>query len=878
VNERPGGAAARATGLRLDHGAEPLGVTERAPRLSWLLPDGATAQHAYQIEATGWDSGRVESSASTYVPYSGPPLRSRQRVEWRVKVWTDVGEAEWSEPAWWETGLLDPDDWQARFVSPVEGEVPPAGRRPAHLLRRSFDLPSRPLRARAHATAHGIYELFVNGARVGDHELAPGFSAYRRHLEVQAHDVAPMLRPGTNQVCAVLSDGWYRGQVGFIREHDSYGHRLAFLAQVEVELGDGTSVTVGTDGRWESATGPIVAADLIEGQHVDLRAEPTAWTAVEVGDQVLGRLTSSPAPPIRRIEEVTPASVTELAPGHHVVDLGQNINGWLRLANLGPAGTLTRLTHGEHLGPDGDVDMANLVPRHFRTGEPLSAGQVDEVVAAGTAGKVFEPRHTTHGFRYARIEGHPGPLGPADLRGVVVHTDLRRTGWFTCSDPRINALHKAAVWSFRDNACGIPTDCPQRERAGWTGDWQVYAPTGAFLYDVAGFSARWLRDLAADQWPDGRVPNYIPDPAGPAAFEHPVARWITGSAGWGDAAVLVPWEMWQAYGDERFLTRQYDSAVAWVTFAEEAARTGRHPSRAAARPEPAPHETYLWDSGFHWGEWCEPGSDTGPVFTREADMADVATAYLHRSASVLATIAELLGKDGDAARWSSLAAHALDAWRAEFVAGDGSIRPDTQANLVRALAFGLIPDELRAPAADRLVELIRKADRHLGTGFLATPYLLPVLADAGHADVAFELLFQDTSPSWLAMIDRGATTIWESWEGVDAADGVGSLNHFSKGAVVTFLHRYVGGIRPDPDVPAYRRFRIQPLPGGGITSAEAVLDSPYGRIRSAWSLDGGRIALDVTVPPGTEATVRLPDGSARPAAPGSHTFTAEVGP
>jgi alpha-L-rhamnosidase len=818
----------------------------------------------------------VESADNVYVPWGGAPLVARQQVDWRVRVWTDQGHSDWSEQDSWEMGLLDPTDWVATFVAPVEPKPAPPGRRPAHLLRRAFELPAASSRARAYVTAHGLYELYLNGKRVGDLELTPGFTAYRSHLEVQTYDVAAHLRPGSNTVCAVLSDGWFRGQVGFTREHDTYGDHTALLAQIEIDLVDGSHVVLGTDAGWEAATGPITAADLIEGQRVDLRVAAGPWAPVKVVAADLDRLTSSPAPPVRRVEELVPVKVDLIRPGVHVVDLGQNINGWVRLTHLGPEGTSLRLTHGEHLGPDGDVDIEHLCPFELATRAPLSVGQVDEVVAAGHPGEVFEPRHTTHGFRYVRVEGHPGPFDRDDVRGVVVHSDLRRTGWFSCSDDRINALHQAAVWSFRGNACDIPTDCPQRERAGWTGDWQIFAPTAAFLYDVAGFSARWLRDLAADQWPDGRVPNFAPDPSGPRSHRHPVANFITGSAGWGDAAVLVPWEMWLAYGDDRFLADQYESMSAWVSFAERQAANGRHPTRAVARPEPAPHEQHLWDTGFHWGEWCEPGGNSDDIFTLELDMADVATAYLYRSAATLADIATLLGKDRDGERWAALAAGARNAWRAEFIDPDGTIRPETQANLVRALAFDLIPDELRSRAADQLVALVRAAGNHLGTGFLSTPYLLPILVDNGHADVAFDLLFQDTPPSWLHMIDQGATTIWEHWEPLETG-GQGSLNHYSKGAVISFLHRYVAGLRPDPAVPAWRRFRVEPVPGGGINRAEATFDSLHGRICSAWELHDGVLTLEMTVPSGTAATVALPDGSTYEVGPGDHRFTCQVG-
>jgi alpha-L-rhamnosidase len=438
----------------------------------------------------------------------------------------------------------------------------------------------------------------------------------------------------------------------------------------------------------------------------------------------------------------------------------------------------------------------------------------------------------------------------------------------------VDRLHEAAVWSLRDNACDVPTDCPHRERAGWTGDWQLFSPTAAFLYDVAGFSTKWLRDVAADQWPDGTIANISPS-ARSEGREGPVA-FLNGSAGWGDAVVMVPWELYRGYGDEEVLAELWPAMVGWLDRAERMARDQRHPDRAAARPEPAPHEQFLWDTGFHWGEWLEPGVDVGDfgAFVA-ADKGHVATAFFAHSAGLMSRIAAVLGRDDDADRYAGLSAQVRAAWQAEYLDADGRLVPDTQADHVRALAFELVPEVLRPAVAERLVELVRKADTHLGTGFLATPYLLPVLADAGYADVAYELLFQDSEPGWLVMVDRGASTVWERWDGV-SADGVPheSLNHYSKGAVISFLHRYTAGI--ELVEPAYRRFRVRPRPGGGLTSAEAAHESPYGRIESAWQLDGDRFDLRVVVPAGTEATVALPDGTTTTAGPGEHRLTCTV--
>jgi alpha-L-rhamnosidase len=405
----------------------------------------------------------------------------------------------------------------------------------------------------------------------------------------------------------------------------------------------------------------------------------------------------------------------------------------------------------------------------------------------------------------------------------------------------------------------------------------LFAPTAAFLYDVAGFSTKWLRDVAADQWPDGTIANISPT-ARVEGRNSPIA-FLNGSAGWGDAVVVVPWELYRAYGDTRILAEMWPTMVGWMDRAERTAGTERHPSRAARRPEPGSHEQYLWDTGFHWGEWLVSGEDPSDFEAFVAvDKGDVATAYFARSARLMAAIAGVLGRDGDADRYAELAGWIRDAWCTEYCGADGRLTPDTQANHVRALAFELVPRRLRPAVAGRLVELIRAADTHLGTGFLATPMLLPALADTGHPDLAYDLLFSDTEPSWLTMIDRGATTMWERWDGVDA-DGVphDSLNHYSKGAVVSFLHRYVAGIELLDDAPAYRRFRIRPRPGGGLTWAEAAHESPYGRIAVSWRLDRDELELRVEVPAGTSAEVVLPDGRTEQAGPGAHQFRRTIG-
>jgi alpha-L-rhamnosidase len=850
------------------------------PTLCWWLPEGSSVQHAYRVRTgDGFDTGRVDSPVQSFVRV---PVfdRSRRSAAAQVQVWTDLGESDWSEPVRLESGLLEEADWVARWIGVDDEQRPPAGSRPAYWLRTAFEVPPFG-QARLYVTALGLYEAFLDGRRVGDAELAPGYTQYRARVQYQAYDVTSALRPGRCVLAALLADGWYRGQVGGPRAADQYGGDVALRAQLEVQTRQGWQVVAASDPGWHVAPSHITAADLIGGQREDRRrldrrmhdasSDDRSWRTAVARDLDVA-VVRSVAPPVRRVEQIRPAAVRPVRDGKaFVADFGQNFNGWVRLERPGPAGTRLTLSHGEWLDANGDLTTAHLDVDFPILPEPLPLGQIDAVVSGGD-GDVFEPRFTTHGFQYVRVEGHPGPLGIDDITGVVVHSDLRRLGWFSCSDDRVNRLHEAVVWSLRSNICDIPTDCPQRERAGWTGDWQIFAPTAAYLYDVLTFTRKWLADVSLDQRADGCVANMSPCP--PAeGFDGPLG-WLNGSAGWGDVVVSAPWALYQAYGDASLLGEMWDSMTAWVGFAVAAAAGGRHPDRAAARPEPAPHERYLWDTGFHWGEWLEPGAVIGDfaAFAR-ADKSEVATAYLYRSAATVARIAEVLGLPAEQARrYRAIADGALDAWRQEFVAPDGTLAVQTQASHVRALAFGLVPAELRAAVAKRLVELVGLAGGHLATGFLSTPYLLSVLADSGYLGTAYELLLQDTSPSWLTMIDRGATTMWEQWDGVDE-HGVphASLNHYSKGAVATFLHRYVAGLRPTK--PGYRTFEVRPRPGGGITSAMTRHTGPFGPIEAAWCLADRSMELQVTVPAGTTATVVLPGEEPHGVGPGRHRFT-----
>ncbi|WP_314323705.1 family 78 glycoside hydrolase catalytic domain [Paenarthrobacter ilicis] len=766
----------------------------------------------------------------------------------------------------------------AVWISPAEEHPAKPGGRPAYWLRGRFTWTREDGRTIIHATAHGIYELFVNDHRVGDHELTPGFTSYRRRLQVQSWDVTDLLIHGDNTVSALISDGWFRGRHGFERRADGFGAETAFLASALTAR----RTLFTTQPTWESRESHIIRADLMDGQGVDFRLPstpgdtrtPGGWSPVIPRSGGLyenrARFVRHMAPPVRRIEELPPVCLTFPAPNRTVVDFGQNINGWIRLKELGPAGTSMTLLHGEFLDQAGLVSTDHLQAFDFATKTLLPAGQLDVVTSAGREGDVFEPRHTTHGFRYVQVEGNSVPLTAEAITAVVVHTDLKSTGTFECSDPRLNALHDAIRWSFRGNACDVPTDCPQRERSGFTGDWQVFVDTAALMFDVSGFSAKWLQDLAADQWPDGRVPTIVPNPAGNGPSGNFFEDLATGSAGWGDAAVFVPWSLWRAYGEKQVLSDAFPSMCSWVDYAAGAAASGRHPQRAAARPAPLAHERYVWDTGFHFGEWLEP--DTPPNPDPSRDHGIVATAYLHRSALLLSKAATVLGASGAAAHYGSLATNVRTAWQAEYLDAGGRLREESQGHYVRALAFGLVPDGLAPLTAGRLVELIRANGNRLGTGFLATGLLLPTLAHHGYLNVAYDLLLNAGSPSWLGMLDAGATTMWEWWDGVSGGEARGSLNHYSKGAVASFFYTHIAGIRQPEHSAAYRAVTIAPRPGGGITSASAAVETVRGRISSAWTLDGDLFALHVGIPEGVTAVVDLPDGSSHAMPAGAHDF------
>jgi len=821
-----------------------IGIGDRSPRLSWRAgdPDAVVAElRATRSDGTA-ESHRAATASGSLVAWPWPALASRERRRVEVRTADAAGVwGAWSVPSIVEAGLLDAGDWLARFVGPA-----PGGDASALPLVRSPEvrIEGEVVAARLYASAHGVYELELNGSRIGDEVLEPGWQSYRHRLRYRTHDVTELVASaGTVVVGALLGEGWYRGRLGFplIVRDRVYGDELAVLAQLEIEYADGrrTVAVSGEDWRW--MPGPIVASDLYDGETFDARLAMPGWSspgwqgtsspvAVRPADEV--QLVAPTGPPVRRTEERPPVAVVERE-GATLFDFGQNLVGRVRLTVTGAAGDAVTLRHAEVL--DGD----ELAMRPLRTARATDRYLLD---ASGT--QTWEPRFTYHGFRYVELSGPPEVLASAVVTAVVIHTDLRRVGWFASSDPLLNRLHENVDWSLRGNFVDIPTDCPQRdERLGWTGDIAVFAPTASFLYDVDGFLRSWLDDLALEQRDDGTVPFFVPELELPGRTDVPGLT-LAPTAVWGDAAVTVPWDLYRASGDRAHLERQYPSMRSWVDGVLRIAGPDR-----------------VWDTGFQFGDWLDPSAPPDDPAAALTETALVATAALAHSTALLAETAAVLGDERMRAHYAGVAAEVAAAFQSRFLGADGILSSDTQTAYALALRYRLLPEDVRGAGERRLVELVRASGHRIGTGFVGTPLVLHALSDAGALDDAYRMLLQTEAPSWLYTVEMGATTIWERWDSLlpDGSINPGemtSFNHYALGAVAAWMHEVIGGLAPLE--PGYRAIRVAPRPGGGLTSASVAHESPHGRVSVDWALtDAGNLELRVVVPLGTTATIEV---------------------
>lgn len=830
----------------------PIGIDIAVPQFSWQLSSAErnVMQTNYEIRIgsdlaslrrgrnLNWNSGKVNSDQSVHVVYKGAPLQSGKRYFWQVRVWDNKGKvSSWSEPAFFQMAFLKKSDWKAKWIEP--GYVEDPVMRPSPMFRKKFNSRKNIASATAYITVHGMYEASINGKRVGDAYLTPGWTDYKKRLQYQVYDVTNLIQAGNNAIGVVLGSGWYRSGLAWGADNrNRYGKDIALLFQLNITYKDGSTETVVSDGSWKSTTGAIRYSEIYNGETIDARLAKNGWTlpgyndtdwdGVKVAEFSLDNLLATFNEPVKKHETFKPVKIMTTPKGEKVIDFGQNLVGWVIVKVRGSKGDTVTISHAEVLDKWGNFYTANL----------RSAKAQDHYVLNGNGEEIFEPHFTWHGFRYIKVEGYPGELNPDDFTAVALYSDMKQTGTFSTSNEMINQLQHNIIWGQKGNFLDVPTDCPQRdERLGWTGDAQAFSRTATFNMGVDNFFAKWLRDLASDQLPNGSVPFVIPNVLGAGS---------AGSAGWSDAATIIPWNMYLAYGDKRILENQYSSMKAWVDFIRSQSKDN------------------LWNTGFHFGDW---------LFYRPADDNDgrsavtdkylIAQCFYGHSSQLLINAAKVLGKTDDVAAYTDLLNKIKAAFLREYVTPSGRLVSGTQTAYVLALNFDMLPENLRAQAAKRLVDNIKSYNNHLTTGFLGTPYLCHVLTRFGYDSVAYTLLLQTTYPSWLYPVTMGATTIWERWDGEKPdstfqTPGMNSFNHYAYGAIGDWMYRKMAGLDTYEDGVGYKHIKIKPHPGGGFTKASASLQTYYGKVSSSWSMEGENLNMDIEVPANTTATIFIP--------------------
>jgi alpha-L-rhamnosidase len=844
----------------------PIGIDVQKPRLSWqiLSDEQNVMQSAYEIRVADspenltkkkrltWTSGKVTGDNSVNVSYDGPALKSMQRAYWQVRIWDNKGKAtEWSNLAYWEMGILEQDLWKASWISRAS-EPETAESKPAHYYRKEFLLTKKVKSARVYVTSKGLYQLFLNGEKVSTDLFTPGWTTYNKRLQYQVYDVTSMLKE-KNSLGAMIGDGWYRGTIGRNKRENLYyyGDKIALLVQLQINYTDGTSELVTTDQSWKVTTGSIIESDIYNGEIYDARKEMPGWNQPGFDDSKWEKvavvshsndiLVAQRGVPVKAIEEIQPKKSLITPKGEVVFDMGQNMVGWVRLKVKGKKGDQITLKFAEVLDKEGNFYTENL----------RAAKTTLTYILKGEGEEIYEPYFTFYGFRFVKLEGFQETPALDQIKGVVIYSEMKPTGTFTCSDSLINQLQSNIQWGQKGNFLDVPTDCPQRdERLGWTGDAQVFAPTAAFNFDVSAFYTKWLKDLAADQLPDGKVPDVIPD----------VRNGRGGSTAWADAALIVPWTMYLSYGDKRILEEQYASMKGWVDYMT--GRTG---------------EDFLWTDDKHYGDWLAFASTSSSYTGATTEKDLIATAYYKYSSGLLAEIAKILGKNEDAKKYAALSENIKNAFIGEFVTPSGRLISHTQTAYSLALAFDLLPENLIPAAAKYLADDVKKMG-HLTTGFVGTPLLCKTLSDRGFEDLAFMLLNRKEYPSWLYPVTQGATTIWERWDGQKPdgtfqTTGMNSFNHYAYGAIGEWLYTYVAGIRIDEQKPGYKHFYLEPHPGGGLTHAAAEHHTMYGKIKSAWKIEGDNFSYEIEIPANTKATVILPGKEKEPQPLGSGKYS-----
>lgn len=817
--------------LKVNHLVNPLGFDLGEPAISYVAEEtDAKKQTKAQVLAAKdeafaelvYDSGEREDIVST--AYVLPmDMEPETRYYWKVRVWADNGETAESETAWFETAKGGA--WQADWITPSLPKDVQA------VLMKEVEIAKPVKRARMYMAGLGVYELYLNGQKQGDEVLLPGLCDFDTWIPYQTYEME--LQEGKNQIEVVLGDGWYKGWYGLRKTSENYGSRLAAIAELHITYDDGTTETICTDPSWKARKSKVVYSGIYPGEVYDASLDTSESFETEVLNLDKKKLSPRLSPAIKIHERLKPIEVIHTPAGETVLDMGQNMVGWLSFRCNAPKGTELFFQFGEILQDD------NFYNENLRTAKAeftyISDGVEREV----------RQHFTFYGFRFVKVVGWDGEPDPEDFRGLVIHSEMEELGSIVTSDPLVNQLIHNAKWGQKGNFLDVPTDCPQRdERYGWTGDAQIFSGTACFNMDTYAFYTKFGKDVYAEQMKlDGSVPDVVP-----------VANYQgDASTAWGDAATIIPWNVYLHYGDKGILNRQYASMKAWVDYMR--------------REDEKYGNKYLWQSGFHYADWLAlDGNVEGGVYGA-TDPFLISSGYYYYSTNIVAKTAKILGKEEDAAYYKDLAEKIRDAFINEYFTPTGRLCVNTMTAHVVVLYMGLTPDFAYEKTCAGLLEILKKNKYHLNTGFVGTPYLCPVLSQNGMNDIAYRLLMEKGFPGWLYEVLMGATTVWERWnsvmpDGKISGTGMNSLNHYSYGSIVEWMYRYMLGIQPLEEAAGFKKFKVAPAPNYQISWAKASLRSAAGTIRSAWSIEGKNLKFTVTVPFDAEAAVILPDAEA----------------
>lgn len=860
-----------AKNLNVEYLKNPRGIDYQMPRLSWVC-DGGRKQRAYRIVAANesghiiWDSRKVLSDQMHLIRWAGTPLKSRDVVYWKVYLWDENDNMdEPVETAFFEIGLLEKNDWKASWIT-GDYKVNKKKRYPADCFRKFVNIQKKIKKARAYMSACGVYEGYINGNKIGNYYLAPGITDYRKRIQYQTADITKLLREGSNCIDFMLADGWYRGSVGAWGLKNYYGTQTSLLAQLEIVYEDDSIDTICTDATflWTN-DGPVRFADNKDGEVYDARKEnlqKISWNPAQIAQCDIMPSASDNFNLVKK-EHFTHPKLIISPKGKKVLDFGQNIAGTIAFQINAKEGDRLLLRFGEKIGADGEFTQHNIQCANKKITTPLQ--QIEYICKEGF--NAYSMRFAIFGFQYVQIEYADMEIYPDNFTAIAVYSDFETTMEFESSNPYLNKFVENTLWSLKNNSADLPTDCPTRERHGWTGDAQIFLNTATYLVNYAPFAVKFEKDLCDWQKKNGKFPQIAPE--GGTDF---YMKAMNGSVGWADAGVMIPYRLWKKYDDIEIIKQFYTPMKRYAEFCIKRCHKWM-PFISEKTGIKGSEKKYLYNFGQHYGEWAEP-SDVHKMCFKDFASAnpEVTTAYCSYVMSMMTEIADELGHQSDMQIFKEYAEGCRKTYQSMRAQKYNTLDTDRQAKLVRPLYMGLLNDAQKEYARKRLIKALDHYGWRVGTGFLSTPFILYVLSDID-IEYAYKLLENEEKPGWLFMVKSGATTIWEDWDGPTSDNGKGggvaSLNHYSKGAVCEWVFEVMCGIK----VEGKNHFRIEPRPGGHFYYVSAVYDSVFGKVISEWKrCEDGRYQYHICVPSNTSATIKLPDGKEQSVACGEYQY------